>query len=426
MVRRRDLLAAAATFGVAAPALAACGGGDDGDGTVTLNLTWWGDDDRSQRYQQAVELFQTANPTIKVTTAFATWDDYWTQRTTEAAAASLPDVMQFDLSYLAEYGGRNQLLDLGPYLGNGIDTSTMDASVLPAGEYNGTTCGIVSGTNAFTLAYDPVTLQALGVDAPPADLTWDAYNTWITEVATAGASKDPVVYGSGNYTGTLWIFIHYLRQQGIEPFEVDGTVNFTEDQLAGWWDSVAAQRTKGFIPAKRVDALSPSNAMWVGEIVSESFWDNQLSGYVTGAGVDADRYVLLPMPTQGGDSGLFYKASMLLAAGANTEHPEEAAKLIDFLTNDAEVGTIFGTSRGVPASSTQRDAIVAEGVDAVVMAYEEAVADSVGDTQGPLPQGFGTVETEFKRLGTEIDYGTTTAAQAAADWFAYATDALGS
>jgi len=132
---------------------------------------------------------------------------------------------------------------------------------------------------------------------------------------------------------------------------------------------------------------------------------------------------MMPVPSsEDGEKAMFFKPSMLLSAGANTEHPAEAAMLIDFLINDPEVGRIFGTSKGVPATQAQRDAMTLDegSVDARVVAYEEAVADQVTEPV-PVPvKGFGAIEQEYKRLSDELAYGTITADEFVEGWFAEA------
>src|SRR5690349_5766757 len=100
---KRSLWKITAVAAVAALSLTACasGSGDDDaapstDPTapVTINFTWWGNDDRAARYQEALDLFKEQYPYITVQTSFAAFPDYWTQRSTEAAGRKLPDVMQ--------------------------------------------------------------------------------------------------------------------------------------------------------------------------------------------------------------------------------------------------------------------------------------------------------------------------------------------
>src|SRR5512139_650990 len=107
---RRRMLAAAAITGAAALALAGCasGGGSEASGydpeeEVTLNFTWWGNDDRAQRYQQLIDAFEEEHPNITIKGTFTDFPSYWEKRKTEAAGGGLPDVWQFSDSYLREY-----------------------------------------------------------------------------------------------------------------------------------------------------------------------------------------------------------------------------------------------------------------------------------------------------------------------------------
>ncbi|WP_432488950.1 hypothetical protein [Kineococcus sp. SYSU DK018] len=65
-----------------------------------------------------------------------------------------------------------------------------------------------------------------------------------------------------------------------------------------------------------------------------------------------------------------------------------------------------------------------EGADAQIVAYEESIADELGESPAPLPIGFGTLETNFKRLGEDINYGRLTVDEAVDQWFAEAESAM--
>lgn len=135
---------------------------------------------------------------------------------------------------------------------------------------------------------------------------------------------------------------------------------------------------------------------------------------------------MLPLPVgSNGDHGMFFKPSMLLSAGANTTEPEAAAVFIDFITNDPSVGEVFGTSRGVPSTESARSALSAEGFDEQVLGYEEEWADVITESVPVLPQGFGSIEAEWLRLGEELGYGNITPEEFAQQWFSEAQIALG-
>jgi oligogalacturonide transport system substrate-binding protein len=64
-------------------------------------------------------------------------------------------------------------------------------------------------------------------------------------------------------------------------------------------------------------------------------------------GLELGPYPMLPNAT---DAGLLAKPSMLFSIGRNTKHPEEAAKLINFLLNDPDGIKALGLARGIPLS----------------------------------------------------------------------------
>ncbi|MEO3752998.1 extracellular solute-binding protein [Streptomyces sp. B6B3] len=407
---RRTAICGLAVAVLGSLGLTACGSDDGGGegGDVTLNFTWWGADERASRYEEAIDLFEAAHPNIKVQTSFAEFNDYWTQRSTDATGQSLPDVFQMDLSYIQEYGNNGLLYDMGEYAGQQLDTSTIDEQLLDAGTVNDQQVGIPLSTNTWALLINPDLLDELGVEAPDWDYTWDEFNDFLAEVAAAGADHDPQVYGGGDYTMVWWTFMQYLVQEGIEPFAENGQWNFTEQDLIDFLSLTEDLRFDGMVPAERVDQLDPASVFGSGESPADMTWDNFITNWGTELG--SENVELMPPPTgSDGEKHMFFKPSMLLSMGANTEHPEEAAQLVDFLVNDTEAGQILGTDLGVPASQERLDALeVEEGsYDEKVIEYEARVRDE-GYVTEPVPtpaQGFGAVEGEYVTvLADEFSY----------------------
>ncbi len=438
MTRRgtRRLLPLAAAATAAALALTACSGGGGGnnsgeaatldpDEQITLRLDWWGNDDRAERYNQAIALFEDEYPNIDVQANFSSWDDYWTARNTEAAGSSLPDVFQMDLAYLTQYGNRNQLLDLTPYVGGELDMSGMPEQLLDSGRVGEGLYGIPQSTNTLALFYNPAIVEAIGVESPTDEMSWTDYVTWLEEAADAGADQDPALYGSGDFTGVFWMFIQYMVQSGNEVFTDEGEIAFTEDDVRQWLNLTADARENGQVfPAERAAQLSPLGGFTANEAASEFSWDNFLAGYLADSG--AEKIEMLPVPTvEGSDArAMFQKPSMLLSAAQTTQHPAAAAALINFITNDPEVGAVFGTSRGVPSTESARSQLEVEGVDAQVIGYEEQVADQITEPVPTLPEGFGTIEAAWLRLAESLGYGEITVDQFIEQWFAEAQTAL--
>lgn len=425
MINRRHFLTTVAIGTASAAALAACGNGGSSSGQtgsaekpVTINYTWWGNDDRAERTRKAIALFESKNPDIKVNGNFTDFAGYWQKRATEAAGGGLPDVMQWDLSYLRDYGQRNQLLDLGTVK---IDTSAFEKSLLPSGQIKGKTYGIPTSTNAFAVYYDPAKLASLGIAEPTGKWTWSEFQAFLKEVGDKG---NGTLYGSTDFTGVWWQFNIWLRQKNIQAFTSDGKLGFSKDDLKTWWNLNSKLRgTQTLVPEDRVTQLKPKSPFGSNVSAAEVTWDNFMAGYLADSG--AKQLKLVPVPSDDPNNlGLFLKPSMLMVASAKTKFKDAAARFIDFMVNDPEVGQIFKTSRGVPASKTQRDGTTFDGADKLVVDYEKSIEQYLKDAPEPPIVGFGTLEASFGRIASDLNYGKLTVDGAVDAWFKEAEDLI--
>ncbi|MDN3312191.1 extracellular solute-binding protein [Microbacterium oryzae] len=425
MFTRSRKLAIAATAGAIAVALVSCsGGGETSSGgatydpneEVTLDFAFWGNDVRAEMYDEALAAFMEEHPNITVRSTFLGFPEFWEKRQTEAAGRQLPDVMQFSEQYLRQYTQSGLLLDLTPYLGNIIATDGFeDESFLQLGEVDGVISGIATSVNTWGLFTNADALDAAGVD-PFDGGSWADYQSWMTEVTDAGGSSG--VSGGTDWTGRIQNFQLQLRAEGSELFNEDGTPGFDEKRLAEFWESGAELRDGIAVPQQQLEERYPLTGMDTGLTASELNWDNMGTSYVENLGVDAEQIDLVAPPvTVEGAKDMYLKSSMLHTVSANTEQPEAAALLVDFLVNDPVVGEIFGTDRGVPASTTQLAGVDLTGIDAQVQEYEESIADRIGDPP-PVPiVGYGSIEEKFRQMGVELGLGTVTVDQAVDEFF---------
>ncbi|MFB0836988.1 ABC transporter substrate-binding protein [Arthrobacter sp. E44] len=425
MINRRHFLTTVAIGTASAAALSACGNGSGSSGQtgsadkpVTINYTWWGNDDRAERTRKAIALFESKNPDIKVNGNFTDFAGYWQKRATEAAGGGLPDVMQWDLSYLRDYGQRNQLLDLSTVK---INTDAFEKSLLPSGQIKGKTYGIPTSTNAFAVYYDPAKLASLGIAEPTGKWTWSEFQAFLKEVGDKG---NGTLYGSTDFTGVWWQFNIWLRQKNMQAFNSDGKLGFSKDDLKTWWNLNSKLRgTQAIVPEERVTQLKPKSPFGSNVSAAEVTWDNFMAGYLGDSG--AKELKLVPVPSDDPNNlGLFLKPSMLMVASAKTKFKDAAARFIDFMVNDPEVGQIFKTSRGVPASKTQRDGTTFDGADKLVVDYEKSIEKYLKDAPEPPIVGFGTLEASFGRIASDLNYGKVTVDGAVDAWFKEAEDVI--
>ncbi|MFD0591878.1 hypothetical protein ACFQZ4_04335 [Catellatospora coxensis] len=172
------------------------------------------------------------------------------------------------------------------------------------------------------------------------------------------------------------------------------------------------------IPTKRLLEVAPKSGFGAGLTASELTWDNFGAGYAGDLGADASGLALAAPPvTKAGAKDLYLKPSMLHAIAANSEHPEAAALLVDFLVNSQEAGEVFGTNRGLPASSTHLAGVKLDPLSQKILDYETSIKDRLGQAP-PVPVvGYGSIEEKFRQLGEELGLGTVTVEQAVDQFF---------
>ncbi|MFE1646916.1 ABC transporter substrate-binding protein [Microbacterium sp. P01] len=404
--------------------LAGCSGGTSAspdatptfnpDEAVTLDLAFWGNDVRADLYNKAIAAFNEEYPNITVNASFLGFPEFWEKRQTEAAGGNLPDVMQFDYSYLRQYSQNNLLLDLGPYLGNIIDTEPLPENILGIGVVDDVTTGIATSTNAWGLFTNPVLLETAGVENF-AGGSWEDYTDWMSEVTDASGGE---FWGGSDFSGRIQNFELQLRSEDKNLFNEDGTPGFDEARLTEFWESGQDIRDGIGVPQQRVEEVVPLGPFDTANTASELTWDNFGSGYLGNLGEGYTELNLVAPPvTKEGAKDLYLKPSMLHSISSKTEHPEAAATLVNFLVNSPQSGEIFGTNRGLPASETALAAANLDPLSQQVKDYEASIEDRLGDAP-PVPiVGYGTLEEKFRQLGAELNFGTVTVEDAVSQFF---------
>ncbi|MCI9888733.1 extracellular solute-binding protein [Micrococcales bacterium 31B] len=414
-VSRRHLFGAALTLTLPA-GLAACGrAGASDTGAQALRFGWWGNEYLNRQTDAAIAAFEKANPGVTVTGEPGEWGSYWDKLATQTAARKMPDVIQMDQKYIAEYGGRGALLDLSQQ--PGIDTSQLDAAGLQTGVYDGKLYGISTGQNAYVVMANTAVFTKAGVDLPD-DTTW-TWDDYIELAATIGAA------GGGDYFGASYgsneaDLIIWLRQHGDELYTADGGLGFQDATVAGFWQRLASQRDKQASPnaglaAEDGSASLESSLFGTNRVAMSWWWTNQLGSLADTTGSEI---VMLRAPSVDGRAaanGMYYKPSMFWSAAATSAHPELAASLINFLVNDAAAGAILLTDRGVPlnAQTNEHIAGLLKPADATVVEFLKALEPDLKPAPNIPPVGAGSVQTVIQRYTQDVLFERRTPAEAA-------------
>jgi multiple sugar transport system substrate-binding protein len=346
--------------------LAACGSGGNKDsgggssapsgsaspGQITLRVAWWGSQPRHDYTLQVIEMYEKANPHVKIEPEYASWDDYWKRLAPQAAGGELPDVIQMDLSYITQYGQKGQLEDLTPYLNKEIDISDISESAISGGRVGDKLYGFNLGVNALQVHYDPELLKKIGLDKLPDDWTWDTYKELGQKAKEAG------LYFETGLRPEVF-FAYYLRQHGQHLYSEDGTsLGYDDDQLFIDYFTMTRDMTlMGASPTPDVQAQIKGiedDPLVKNQAISVWQWSNQFVGLQQAAGRPLEMH---PLPGPNVKQGMFLKPSMFFSVASNSKHKEEAAKFINFFVNDIEANKLIKGDRGVPVAGKVKEAL---------------------------------------------------------------------
>ena len=255
---------------------------------VELRVTWWGSQDRHDRTIKAIQLFQQKHPNIKITYEFSSFNDYLTKLSTQAAGGGLPDVMQMDYAWIAEWSQRGLLVPLDDYTKNGtINISDVDPSNLDGGRVDGKLVAINLGSNSQNWVLDADAFKKAGVDLPKDDWTWDDF-----EKTAMALHQKLGNWGQGVAIADNQLWKSLYLSQGAWAFAKDGTqLGYTDDKpLVDWLNMILRLQKAGAVIPHQEDLASYASAspeqfpMVTSKSDMEYFWSNQITAFWKAAG----------------------------------------------------------------------------------------------------------------------------------------------
>ena len=425
-IRSRLLAGGAVALSAALLSGCAVGGNEAGaelsDGDVTLSINWWGASARDERTREAIALFEEEHPNISVEGQSTEWGGYWDKLATTVAGGDAPDVMQFDQLYLASYAQRGALADLGQ-LDEFLDTTVYPDAVIDQGRVGDELYGVPIGVGTVGVLVNRTVLDAAGVELPDAESwTWDDLSE--TALAVTEAS-DGGVHGISPFGGDMPSLTLWARQLGGDVYDKDGQVVLEQSALESYWEYALDQIESGAAPDASQLAEGSGVALDLSDIVTGrtalTFAPTSMLTAYEAAAPDTE-FELLPLPTaEDADPGFQYlKPSMYWTVSSTSDHPAEAALLLDFLTADPRVAAIFGTERGMPANPSSLETIEADfsPADQVVAGLVEAATETAGPAPAITPVGAGDSEEILARYNQDVQFGKKTVAEAAAEFIA--------
>ncbi|WP_067598694.1 ABC transporter substrate-binding protein [Nocardiopsis listeri] len=429
-VRTRRTAAPLALAAAVTLLASACGGGSSAeDGVVELRFSWWGADDRHSNMQQVIEIFEADNPDIRISPDYTDWGSYWDRLATSTAADDAPDIMMQEERYLREYGDRGALADLNEF-SDELDLTKIDPLIADSGDLDGQTYGVASGVNVYAILADPEAFAEAGVEMPDdTTWTWDDYVEIATQITEA---TDGEIVGTQSMAYNESGFQIFARQHGENLYGEDGELAFSSETLAEWFqiteDLLESGGQPGASQSVEIEAGGPDQSVLATNTGAMAhFWSNQLGGLTASSDRDLEllRY---PGESDGERTGMYFKPAMFYSVSAGSEHPQEAARFVDFMLNDNQAAELILADLGLPANIDVRAHILSS-----LSAADERSAIFLSDVEGdivdgnpPPPIGAGEVVEITKRASDELAFGNLTPEEAAEQFITEVEAATGS
>lgn len=412
------LLAASMMLGV----LAGCGGnastGDTNGDSNALTFAWWGNQTRNERTQTVLDMYSEENSGVTFDPQFAEYNDYWNKLATAAAGNSLPDIIQMDYAYLEQYVSNDLLVDLTPYIEDGtIDVSNVDEGILNSAKMGDGIYALCNGVNVPALLYNKTLLDEIGITIED-NMTIDKFIEISKEVYEKTGYKTNIAYGSDNYID------YYCRAFDEIVYESD-SIGATEKTLEkfyslyedgikeGWLidPSVFAEVTIGSLEQDpMLYGSSPENMSWCFFAFS-----NQLTA-AEAAAPEGMEIGMTTWPSPDPTKSDYLKPSQFFAISTDSKNPDEAAKVLNYITNSVECNNVLFGERGVPISSVVADAIsenLTESDRKVITFINDVVTPNSSTISPPAPTAASEAYVLNDSLIEQVCYGQITAAEAA-------------
>lgn len=342
-IRRRTLVQAAATAGVAVPVLAACGGGDD-DGNGPLKMVVWGGDLDKETYQARIDLFEKANPDVKIELQLIPSDQYEQKVQTMIAGGDGPDIMQV-AEGVNTYSSKSQILPLDDYAKDaGLDLEERFGAVGTLYSYEDKVYAIPDRSGAMIVYYNKDLFDAAGVEYPTAEWTQEDAQAAMEKLTISGTQWG---YGGAGWWPQWWSFAY---QNGGQIIDDSGqpTANSPEVVKALQWANDLAHKDHVVPTAAEYADMGPDMG---GDpaFAAQKVAINTTGFWAIGGLLEVDfNWDIAPL-WRGADQAVSAFGSGL-AISRDCKNPERAFKAIEFLTNADAQEVIIDKAQDVPAN----------------------------------------------------------------------------
>lgn len=359
---------------VSAMSLTACGGGaseapasnagsadkaaeaqGSSDEKVELVFSWWGGDSRHEATEKAIAAFMEKYPNINVTPEYGAWSGWEEKQSLNILGGNAADVMQINWNWIESYSGNGtNFANLEDY-SDVLDLTQFPEASLELCKADGKLMAVPVALTGRLFYWNKTTFDEVGCAIPT-----DTDSLLAAGAAFQAYDQDYYPLALGEYDRMIFL-VYYLEEKYNKPWVADGQIQYTAEEIQEGLDFICQLEEAHVIPTiatiqgDMADSLD-KNAKWIdGKYAGIYEWDSSASKFekaiVESTNKPGQEFVIGEFLDLGPNQGGFTKISMGLAVAATSEHPKEAAMLINFLLNEAEGVEISSTERGIPCSA---------------------------------------------------------------------------
>ena len=337
-----------------------------GSDSTKISFSWWGNDARHAYTMDGVDEFQKQNPDIDVEYHYGDWNGYETRMQVWMKSHTETDVMQINYAWLDTYSadgsGYYDLYQLKDY----IDLDNFTKEDLAFGEKNGKLNAIPIAFNTSTVYYNKKIYDAYGLSLPE---SWDDF------FKAAKVMKKDGIYPIGMARKQMFLFLiaYYEQTTGKKMFREDGSFQSDKKDI-----KTILSFYKRLIDEKVMPSVDQfSDTMFVsGKIAGGMFWVSDAGNYCGSLKEAGGEPVIGEYPNVPGQelTGWYMKPATMYAVSSLTNHPKEAARLLDYLLNSKQMARLQGTEKGIPVS---KNAVTTLQKENAIQSYEAAGNDKM-------------------------------------------------
>lgn len=353
VARSTKVVGAVATTMALLLAAGCSGGGDDAsaDGSVTLEFAqWWEPELPEGELRALMDTFESENPGITVELLSGPYASTKEQVVAGAATGTMSDVVGLDGAWVSDFAKQGALADLSTLM---TDAKYDDSQLASQVQIDGSTYMIPVVNFVYPMFTNDDLLAEAGVDAPPST------RTEFTDAAEAVTALGENTYGwivplsleapngiQNDVMSWAWASGGTMLKDG-QPDLTNPDVTSAVDYVKSLWD--AGVVAPGSLTMKEQDKVEEFTNGRVGMMIDSLAHIN----LIRESNPDLN-FSVSAVPAEddfSGERGIPY-ASWGIGVSENSEHKEEAWKLVDFLMSEKTNSDLSSMANAFPGNTT--------------------------------------------------------------------------